>query len=177
MKKLLICLFTVTIATTAFSQSDSLQKNQEGIYEMSEVVNVDSASADDLYSNAKKFVAVHFVSGKAVTQLNDDNSKTVVGKGVMQVSIKPGFGKAIPVNVKYTFTIQAKDGRYKYAIGNFLFHNTETTTVTLEDESYWNQKKLARKIWADVKMQIYAHSSELVSLLKKDMASSKTENW
>jgi hypothetical protein len=178
MKKLFFCLATALTATVGFSQSDSLQKNKDGIYELSAVVNVDSASANDLYSKAKKFVAINFVNAKEVTQLDDDNSKTVIGKGITTVLVNVGIGSLVPVNVKYTFVIQAKDNRYKYSIKNFLFHNTDYTTVALEDESYWYKRKISRKMWPDVKRQIYQNMDIMITALRKNMSfSESTKDW
>ncbi|MEO6136651.1 MAG: DUF4468 domain-containing protein [Ginsengibacter sp.] len=161
----------------AFSQTDSLQKNSNGQYEISEIVNVDSSSKDDLYSRAKKFVAINFKSGKAVTQLNDDNSKTVVGKGVETMKIKISIGSPVYQPMDYTFTILCKDNRYKYVISDFLFYNTGdlNTTKALEDESYWLKNKQSKKMWLDIKHQTTKQMNSLIALLKKSMT--EDNNW
>lgn len=175
MTKLL--LFFSLLPVFAFSQTDTLQKNSNGQYEISEVVSVDNTSADDLYSRAKKFVAINFKSGKAVTQLNDDNSKTVVGKGVATMKIKISIGSPVYQPMDYTFTIQCKDNRYKYVISDFLFYNTGDlkTTKALEDESYWLKNKRAEKMWLDIKEQTTEQMNSLISLLKKSMT--ENNNW
>lgn len=63
MKKLFICLFTVSFAASAFCQSDSIPRNDEGKFEYTEVVKMDSAIAGKLYSNAKLFIVTAFKSG------------------------------------------------------------------------------------------------------------------
>jgi hypothetical protein len=158
------------------AQTDTLPVNKEtGKYEFSEVVNVDTATADKLYSNAKLFVAYAFKSGKDVTQLNDDLSKTVIGKGATKVFIKFAIGPPVPTYVRFTMTIQSKDGRYRYLINDFLYYNTVdgTSTKELEDEKYWGKNKMSRRVWASVKNQIYTDISLLVIDLKKQMTASK----
>lgn len=164
-------LFLALTPIAALSQDDSLQKNANGKYEMAEVVNVENKSADDLYSSAKKFIAINFKSGKAVTQLNDENSKTVVGKGSMTAKLKISIGSPVYAPIDYTFTISCKDNKYKYSITDFLFYNTGDlrSTKALEDESYWTKRRETRKWWPDIKQQIYEQMNVLVELLKKSM--------
>ena len=98
--KLLLIAFLL-IPFVSHYQSDSIPINADGKYEYSEVVNVDSASAQKLYSNAKIFIVTAFKSGKAVTQLNDDAAKTVAGNGTDQVFTKGLVGSAINKFIKF----------------------------------------------------------------------------
>lgn len=181
MKKLLICLFTVFTAITAFCQNDSLPRNAQGNYEYTGVVNVDSASADKLYSNAKIFVVDAFKSGKDVTQLNDDNSKTAAGTGSIQIVFKGISMAAVDKFVKFKFFIQCKNGRYKYTISNFQFAMIGTqlnANVLLEDEKrlkHYATKNMRAQLFQEVSMNM----DQLIEHLKKDMASQTalTKDW
>lgn len=180
MKKLIICLFTATIALPCFSQAD-LPKNADGKYEYSAVVNVDSASADKLYSNTKLFVVDAFKSGKDVTQLNDDDAKTVAGTGSMKIYFKGISMSAVDKFVKFKFFIQCKDGRYKYTFTNFEFAMIGTqlnATVPLEDDNL-----LKHYVTKNLKVQLFNQVSEnmnqLILNLKKTLASQTaiTKDW
>jgi len=168
--------FLLLLPFAAFSQSDSLPKNAQGIYELTEVVQLDSVSAANLYSRAKKFVAINFNSGKAVTQLNDDNTKTVIGKGVTTALVNPGIGTHVPINVDYTFTIQCKDNRYKYSITDFLVENSTSAKTALEDDA-WQKKKMGRKMFSQIEQHVYSSMTELQALLKKSMAEDNSKDW
>lgn len=170
-----LLFFLVILPATSFSQRDTLPKNSSGRYELTEVVKAENSSAEDLYSNAKKFIALKFKSGKEVTQLNDENSKTVVGKGSMTVKLKISIGSPVYSPVDYTFTISCKDNKYRYSITDFLFYNTGDlrTTKELEDERYWTKNRETKKWWPDVKQQIFEEVNGLVILLKKSMNENK----
>lgn len=140
------------------------------------MIPVDSVSGVDLYSRAKKFVAVNFNSGKAVTQLNDDNTKTGIGKGITTTLVNPGLGTRVPIKVDYTFTIQCKDNRYKYSITDFLIENSTAIKTTLEDEG-WQKKKGPRKMWGEIEQQLYSDMNGLIVLLKKSMIEDNSKDW
>ena len=162
-------------------QSDSLPKNAEGKYEFANVINVDSASSDKLYSNAKIFVALTFKSGKAVTQLNDDNTKTVVGNGITSVKLKISIGSPVYTDVAYSFTIQCKDNRYRYSITDFFFYNTGdgSSRKALEDNSYFDKNKISRRFFKSISEQINADMKDLISRLLNYMSSNTlaTKSW
>lgn len=178
MKKLLFCLFAIILILKGYSQSDSIPKNSEGNYEYSEVVSVDSTSAQKLYSNAKIFVVTAFKSGKAVTQMNDDASKTVAGNGTDQIVTKGLVGSAVDKFILFRILIQCKDGRYRYTITNFKINFTngvESVTYPLEREKAYNRKILTKKQTAEVYSKLNSDMQLLIEKLKNTMAS-KTEN-
>ena len=176
--KLLLIAFLL-IPFVSHSQSDSIPINADGKYEYSEVVNVDSASAQKLYSNAKIFIVTAFKSGKAVTQLNDDAAKTVAGNGTEQVFTKGLVGSAINKFIKFRILIQSKDGRYKYSITNFEIHfisDAIDRTYALEDSK---NKVLTKKQTVEVFQQLNTDMHSLIAELKKTMASKteSTQDW
>ncbi|MBA3707160.1 MAG: DUF4468 domain-containing protein, partial [Bacteroidetes bacterium] len=157
---------------------DSIPKNADGQYEYSEVVNVDSFFASKLYSNAKLFIVEAFKSGKDVTQLNDDNTKTVVGNGADPIVLKGLAGSAIDKYLKFRINIQSKDNKYKYTINNLQlsFNGTMVhATATLDDE-----KKLlhyvTKKQYKELIEVVESDMSDLVTSLKSHM-SSKSADW
>ena len=81
MKSFLVTSFIMAHYFACGQIADTIPKNVQGMYEYTEVVKVDSCSADKLYSNAKLFIVDAFKSGKEVTQLNDDNTKTIAASG------------------------------------------------------------------------------------------------
>jgi len=181
MKKLIICLFTVSAFLSAAAQSDSIPRNAAGKYEYSEVINVDSASAAKLYSNAKLFIVTAFKSGKAVTQLNDDAAKTVAGNGNVQIVTKGLAGSGITKRISFSILIQCKDDRYKYTINDFQFSLVSSMvnrTVPFEDEKGF-RKNLSKKQTEEVYEIFKGDMNTLISDLKKAMASQaeSTKDW
>ena len=85
-------LFLLLFPVISFGQS-VIPMNASGVYEYTAVTNVDGASAEKLYSNAKIFIVDAFRSGKRVTELNDDASTTAAGVGNIPIrfrGINPG---------------------------------------------------------------------------------------
>lgn len=143
-----------------------IPKNNEGNYEYTAVVNVDSLPADKLYSNGKIFVVQAFKSGKEVTELNDDESKTIAGSGTKRIYFK-GLNAGLEYFIRFKFIIQAKDGRYKYTINDF---ELTPGSVALE-----NEKALKHYVTKNLKEQMMNQLSEgmleFIADLKKNMAS------
>lgn len=141
-----------------FCQTDTLPKNADGKYEYTGVVNVDSASADKLYSNAKLFIADNFKSGKDVTQLNDDYSKTVIGRGIEH-------------SVKFKITIQCKEGKYRYVVEDFEYiYEGVNNGIPLEDEKRLKHY-MTKNMHGAALERTSLDTKTLITNLKKHMAS------
>lgn len=84
-------------------------------YEYTDVVEVEGADADELYSRAKAWVANAYHSAQDVIQLDDKDSHRLIVKGVTTPSAF--FG---PTSVRHTLTIETKDGKYRYSLGRFI---------------------------------------------------------
>ena len=174
MKKNLL-LLAIILPVACFCQKDTIPKNADGKYEYTEVVNVDSSDAASLYSKAKMFIVSAFKSGKDVTQLNDDNSKTVIGKGVTPVSIKIIIGPPVSSYVGFTISIQCKNNRYRYLINDFILDDISTKRRL--DDTYWQKSRSRKKMLDQIQHQIYEDMTAFVTELKKDMSSHTAKDW
>lgn len=165
------------------SQTDTLPRNTEtGKYEYSDVVSVDSVTADKLYSNAKIFMVDAFKSSKDVTQLNDDVAKTVAGRGTTKIEFK-GIGlSGLEKYVRFKVYIQCKENRYKYTFNSFSFSMISSSfsgEKDLEDESYFTKRWLTKKQYQQLMSQVSETMNLLIADLKKHMASQvgSTKDW
>lgn len=82
----------------------------------SSVVEIDSATKDELYLAAKQFFAVAFKSGKDVLQLDDKDNGKLIGKFTTSFPSQCFIASACPQYLTYTIEIDIKDGKYKYDI-------------------------------------------------------------
>ena len=176
-----ILLLITLLPLQSFCQSDSIPKNVLGKYDYTDVVNVDSAAADKLYSNAKIFIVDAFKSGKDVTQMNDENAKTVAGTGTQKIYFKGISLSAVDKFIKFKFFIQCKDGRYKYSISNFeleMIDNRGSSSIPLE-----NEKELKHFVTKNMKAQLMRQVNnsmrKFINDLNKNMSSqtANTKNW
>lgn len=174
MKKIILFV-GLLIPLLTFSQS--IPKNADGKYEYTEVINVDSETSETLYSHAKMFLVDAFKSGKDVTQLNDDISKTVAGTGAIKIILRGTSGSQY---VTFKINIQCKDGRYRYDFSRFqydLVYNGDQY-FDLED-SKMIKRNMVGKQYEQAMQQISDGMKDLIENLKKHMASESnhTKDW
>lgn len=147
-------------------------------FDFSEVINVDSLDAKTLYSNAKLFVAQAFVSAKNVTQLEDENTHTIVVKGLLDLPLQNvpfSLSYIDEVITSFTLQIQIKDGKYKYTLNNFIVQDNPIYGGSDLSSSYTKQKgemgeKAHKKLWDDLKTSAYDYISKFIPLMKSKMA-------
>ncbi len=140
-----------------------------------EVVSVDSLTADQLFSRAKLYIANSFVSAKDVTELSDDQGKTIVAKGNFKV--RPhGLGSAQSF-VKFKLTIANKDRRYRYSFTDIVFVY-QAGSVTRVFETGINEIEaggVTKKQWSNVRDQVNETIDKMIADLKKQMG--VNDNW
>jgi hypothetical protein len=87
-----------------------------------ETVICDSIKAEQLYLNAKKWLAIAFKSAQNVIQLDHNNS--LIAKGNINVYTINGFGNEQPAGIiNFTFKIDVKDYKYRFEITD-LYHSS-----------------------------------------------------
>jgi hypothetical protein len=88
---------------------------ETGRFQYQEVVTVEGATADELYSRAKGFIPDAYKSAKAVLDFDDPGSRRLVARGSFEI---PYMTAA--VLVEHKLSIEAKDGRYRYILDQFV---------------------------------------------------------
>lgn len=184
MKNLLFIL--LLFPAFAFAQdAPKLPLNKSGIIEYTEVVQVDSVDAKMLYSRARLFVANAFNSATDVTKLEDENTATVVTKGFLPRNYTYPLNRDFGGAVSFSFTIQCKDGRYKYMVTDFVHHDRLKPGYSggaLErDKPACGGLHMNRKMWTQIKSETAGHIDRFVRVLKSSMkgatAFSANDNW
>jgi hypothetical protein len=161
------CLIFSLFANKAEVMMKSLPKDSTtGMISYQEIVRVDSSVTKDvLYASAKDWFANAFRSAKDVIQMEDKENAKLIGKGNLTVSIPmvgPDYSR-----VDFTVTIQAKDGRYKYTVTNFVsfYGNLEDTKA----------HKWVPAMYQKVNEQVIALLESLKSKMVRKTA--QEENW
>jgi len=91
-------------------------RGASGAYEYQAVVDAPGTQAE-LYSRALAWAATTYRSAQHAVQLTDPETATVVIKGSF-IGVKYMLGTSIPV--LYTLTVEAKDQRYRYTLGQII---------------------------------------------------------
>jgi lipopolysaccharide export system protein LptA len=170
MKMLLRLLFLLPITAAA---QDSLTVSAHKT-EYAAVIQVDSATAQNIYSRAKIFVAGNSLTDKDEQIVSDDNSLTVTGKGIMRITYKGAVYKGYQSRVRFQITIDSKDNRYRYLINNFYYYTqlSGPDVVPLDDEKYFSKHK---KQWEYIIQQVDKTIANFISNMKATM--SQPDNW
>jgi len=90
-----------------------------------EVVKVDSVTKEELFIRARSWFNSAFKSSKDVLNINDKETGELTGKVLTEFYSKNFAGSGGTKGVlRYSVTIQVKEGRYKYLITNFIHEST-----------------------------------------------------
>ena len=182
MKTNLIAMLLGLSALPAFCQTMPVDK-ATGRITYTDIVNCDSAGRKDIYNAAKLWVLNAFGTGKPVAQANNIENTTIVFKPAVAVRTEGGVSAGY---VYYTFTIECKDGKYKYTLTDFKHQmSTETNTCdggNLENDVYLCPQLLMNKklFWAGVKQQTNDAVLALIANMNKEIAAtlhSKKGDW
>jgi len=180
--KLLYLTFLFFLSLMSNAQVN-LPLNDKGEVEYSEVVNVDSVSADELYNRAKLFIADMFVSARSVIQHDDAANKQILDKGNISADYSWNPLSNCPAHVDFTFTIFFKDNKYKYSLKpqNHVFEPACKLTGgggNLAGEKpecgTFNMPKL---FWNDIKLKADSDFKKFIESLKVGMKTKVDNDW
>jgi len=107
-----------------------------GRYKYQGVVTVDGVPSDELYRRAKAWVAAAYESSTDVIKLDDQPGGQLIARGSFTVPFFLGFAW-----VKHTWTIEIKDGRYRYTLTDYLFDTGSWSAPLEEDKSFIGTRK------------------------------------
>ena len=171
MRYTLILLFLFTITDSFSQKTDSIYPVRDGIINYYEVVKVDSTNKNQLYINAKKWIANSYKSAKNVIQLDDKESGEIILKGNSDVSYDNALGMTIIVNVNHVFKISVRDNKYKYEFTDFSIDRTEALYDDfLKNNQPQFHKRAVRKFREAFDKQIKLYILDFkTAMLKKDL--------
>ncbi len=172
-----------SIATTASSNPSPLGAT--------EVVSVNGASKDQLYSTALAWIGTAFKSAKATIDVADSTGGQIIAKPEMEYASTSFIGSACTKGVvSYVVSIAVKDGRYKYDIGSFVhsYRGAECERIGgacnygAISDAPWNGPKCIgfgkdNRNWLQLQTDVTDETRILVSSLKSAMAKATESDW
>jgi hypothetical protein len=174
------------------SSQQSLQSVEAKPIEYIEVVSVDGLTKDQLYSAALAWFGETFKSAKNVLDVQDREAGRIVGKPLYQYEPTVFIGSArIRGVVSYSVTLEVKDGRYRYIIGNFVHEGTPgpggaaasfrllTTDLKCPYSIDGPTSSGTQETWDHLKLLAKYEANQLIVSLKSHMKQSaaKSEDW
>jgi Domain of unknown function (DUF4468) with TBP-like fold len=157
----------------------------------SEVVAVEGATKDQLYSAALAWLGDTFRSAKTVLDVKDKDAGRLVAKPSLAYAPKVFVGSArIKGSVRYAVTVEAKDGKYRYTIDGFTHEGTPgpgggpasfgllTTDAKCPYAVDGPTSGGKQETWEHLKALVKTEADTLTVSLKKRMAdATKAGNW
>ncbi len=127
--KLFYLLFVTLLSGCAMSYRPPVTPTEADLkpLEFSEVVIAEGFTKDQLYSAALAWYGSAYRSAKAVFDVQDREAGRIVGKPLFKYEPSRLQASArIRGVVIYSVTIEVKDGRYRYIIGNFVHEGSSS---------------------------------------------------
>ncbi|MBR9860232.1 DUF4468 domain-containing protein [bacterium] len=124
------------VSIFSFAQETQIPTNEKtGLAEYTEVITVTGASAGDLYARALLWLDDFYPNPHGVVQ-SKDSAVRITGRHQFRLSLTDKKGNESPAGfVTYNFTMEFKDGKFRYVIDNI---NEKKTSAF--DISKWEDK-------------------------------------
>lgn len=125
MKRLIILVFFIGISNISLAQSDTSGLNllnKDGHIVFETIVEVNGKSRVDLYKNAKQWFVNYFKSSKDVIQSEDKEEGQIIGKGLINLTVKAGFGMTVNYHDKLSIQVDCKDNKYRFRVYNMIIY-------------------------------------------------------
>jgi hypothetical protein len=183
MKHVIWILLLVT--SHSFAQIiDELPKDDNGNLNFHEVVQVDSASKEQLYLRAKVFFANAFNSAKDVIQMDDREAGIIIGKGWDNIFIKIALHQ-VPLKMWYSVKIQSKDGRYKCEVYDISYQGETSVrgypADVFSNKNYFKANGQPRDVNEKYKLETIRKANEVLDAVQSAMRASslgtKKDDW
>lgn len=119
-----IRIFFIFLSTVSVMQASA----QDTAVTFTEIVQVESATKDELYQRGRLWFASTFGDSKAVFEIQDKETGELVGKGIVKgKSAYRALGKDWITTYCYSFMLRivVKDGRYKYDVTHIKIDGVE----------------------------------------------------
>ncbi|MGJ1419956.1 DUF4468 domain-containing protein [Sphingobacterium spiritivorum] len=127
---------------------------------------------DELYRNAKSWIASYFISSKDVIDLQDQEAGKIIGKAILKPKLSY-LGQSRHADVNISFQIDCKDGKYRYIIKVLDYYHAQTAQSIPElIEIAHGRKKTLTNTKSYAKKQIEGLSNsinDLIISLKKNI--------
>lgn len=114
MKMLLVVFVATLVNSISFAQTVDLKFDGQYVI-FQKVINVDSASASDLYKRCDRWVTKTFKSPDKVVKARLENEE-IRGEGFDPDAVALAEGMGVYGNLRYTFKIEVKENRVRITI-------------------------------------------------------------
>lgn len=146
---------------------------EEGIIQVSEVVQAEGLTKDQLYSKARLWFAEYFRDSESVLEVEDKSSGILLGNGILTVNVPSNISGYQECNLWITLKTEFREGRYKYTINNMKYSTVDYPQAVNLEQMYTKEKipkffrnyraasiDALRELLGDLKMSLGTDSAE-----------------
>lgn len=175
MKKLfLVGVLGFGFALTGCATSPEMQQATKPIGDITEIVEIDGQTKDQLYDASRIWIAKNFKSANNVIQHEDKSSGTLIGKGNIQFPCE-GFidcGAFGNDKVNFTIKIDTKDNKVRINLSDI----TRTSLTYVKGGLNTNIGRELPIMQIKQQQQVKTRLQSVVSQYKADILTQKTES-
>lgn len=141
------------------------------------ILNIDSVSAQELYSRAKLAISDMYKSGKSVIDSYDDNALNLVVKGTTHYPLKDFLG-TVNIDLDHTLIMQFKDGKVKLTYTDLIASTVNAECIIAENPKVGNcpKMKYPKKIKEEHAKQIVKTWEDFKSTVQSKLESYR-DDW
>lgn len=185
-------LFTFLLCLSAFvcSSQDSgvnIPIDDKGAAVFTEVVEVPGSTKDALYMAAIAWINKTYRSPKDVLQTGDKEGGVIIGRALTGgLTYKNVITNVEAGSFRYSFTIQVKDGKYKFTIDEIKYQSGKMMLREGADlgeafPSNWSgtfaDSKQGRREWQNMRKQASTSLLSTIAGLKESMSKGTASEW
>lgn len=160
-----ILILTLLVSIVASAQDEPLT--------YSEVIKVEGKKQAQIFGELREWVAIYYPNGKAVTQMEDSATGTIILKDSFPFR-KGGIYSSYNGNVDYILKLRAKDGRYRVEMSQIIHsvkngnYESELGLITTADDCGCEEleKGANNKICKEIKEKASEEFNDLTMMLK-----------
>jgi hypothetical protein len=155
----------------------NLPKDENGKVVYTNVIKTPELSASKIYSSLKIWLARNYNSLTHILKVEDEASYTLVVKPIVRVFLKNKWDAG---KFTYTLTLQAKDGKFRYEITDFIHDRVTSGGYSCGEIENENSKcanlGIAPKYWDNVRLELHKKMIILSENLDTAINSSQSNN-
>lgn len=159
---LLVVMSALSLSLSA--QADMPRNESTGKVEFIEVVNVDGATAAQLYKRLAEWYKTFYTNPGSVIEKREENAE-ISGKHFIKIHDFMD-GKQYPKgNVRYFISVQVKDGRYRYVIDDIYYYQTPKIYI----EEWYDETAVNKDVQYNYLEQVKTFMDDMLKSLKDTM--------
>lgn len=177
MKKLILPLLILCFAFMANAQPPVPIEEGTGRVVYTEVVNVPGASQAELFKRLDHWFNTFYKNPASIIQTKDATGGKIDGKHTIYVYNEVKGNKNQHGQVKYTVTVEVKEGKYRYKVDEIYFFKAPKLYV----EAWLDASAPNKDVQFGYLLQVHEYMTDLTTQLKatlsKPVPGSAGDDW